>query len=82
MIYNLDRMKEVIFVCGCCSFVYTFMLEYSPNEIIEVLRPVLLQESLHDNFIIYEMLVIFSMIFLLIIKSRVLSTKTQAFLTY
>ena len=58
------------------------MLEYSPNEIIEVLRPVLLQESLHDNFINYEMLVIFSMIFLLIIKSRVLSTKTQAFLMY
>ena len=58
------------------------MLEYSPNEIIEVLRPVLLQESLHDNFINYEMLVIISMIFLLIIKSRVLSTKTQAFLTY
>ena len=58
------------------------MLEYSPNEIIEVLRPVLLRESLHDNFINYEMLVIFSMIFLLIIKSWVLLTKTEAFLTY
>jgi hypothetical protein len=59
-----------------------FMLEYSPKEIIQELHPVLLHEGLHDNNINYEMLVIFSMIFLLIIKSRVSSTKIHAILTY